>query len=65
MPRMSQNLEQRTVAELSTAELYEAYEWRLVQEGLEDVKAGRTEEATPEFFDGLRDQIDRLAKKTA
>ena len=62
---MSYNLEQRTVAELSTAELYEAYEWRLVQEGLDDAKAGRTEEATPEFFDGLRSQIDGLAKKTA
>ena len=50
---------------LATEELRNAREWRLIEEGLADVRAGRMLEVTPEYFDRLRAYINELANKPA
>ena len=58
---MSAVLEHKKVADLSTAQLYQAYERRLVQEGLTQLDAGQGVEVTPAYFDDLR----QLARDTS
>ena len=62
---MSTALDQRRVADLTSQELHDAWEWRLVQEGLDDVAAGRVHQATPEFFEEIKDFARGLAKNAA
>ena len=58
---MSTVLEQKKVADLSTNQLYQAYERRLVQEGLTQLNSGQAIEVTTAYFDDLR----QLARDTS
>ena len=61
---MNSALAQRQVADLSAKELHDAWEWRLVEEGLDAAREGRKREVTPAYFEELRARIDVIKQKT-
>ena len=61
---MNAALAQRQVADLTSQELHDAWEWQLVEEGLEAVRAGRVREVTPAYFDELRERIKKIEQQS-
>lgn len=57
-------LDEKRIGEASTEELYEAYERRLVQEGVEAADRGDLVDATPELFARLREELRATVGKS-